>query len=129
MLQQRMAGKSVSEIARLFNMGKLTAGQRLKAAELQEIYQTARDVVAARIVPAALEVVEEKLVVDRDGDMAKDVMYGTGILSKNINLTATLQPADEDFDQWRRDRKALPAVTVTEPTPEPNPDDEGGPVH
>lgn len=107
MLSQKLIGRSNNEIAKLFNTSPGTVKKRLSIPELQEYFMTAREVVVTKLLPLAVEVAHEKLQVDRDGDMAKEVMYGSGLLSKNVNIQGALQmegSGAEDFDDWRRKR-------------------------
>lgn len=105
MMTQRLSGRSYGEIARMFNTTTGTVKKRLSIPELQEFFATAKEVVATRLLPLALEVMNEKLE-QGDGDMAKEVIFGTGILSKNVNIAATIAPVapTDDFDSWRRKR-------------------------
>lgn len=106
MLQTAVAGKPVTEIARIFNCSTSTVRKRLSLPELQEYFQTAKEVVATRLLPLALEVAEEKLEVDRDADMATKVMFGTGLLTHNARIEQQVQATvvEETYDEWRKKR-------------------------
>lgn len=114
MMTQKLAGRSNGEIANLFNCTTQTVRKRLSMPELQAYFDTAKEVVATKLLPLAIEVAHEKMEIDRDGEMATKVMFGTGLLTHNARIDAHVQAEirEESFDEWRKKRLILQEGTV-----------------
>lgn len=106
-----IAGASISTIARMFDMAPEVVKRKLSSPEVLAYYTTASEVVTTQLLPLALEVAEEKLRVDRDRDMAKEVLFGTGILNKNVRVQAVASSEDNYLD-WRRQRLEQAAIST-----------------
>jgi len=98
MAVHRMLGKSLREIGAIFDLSAETVRKRLTVAQGNELLGLTQDLVKERLLPKALAVYETKLL-EGDLEAARDVMFGTGGLSKSTTVKVGADP--ESLENWR----------------------------
>lgn len=102
MLAKRLSGSSLSEIAEQFQVSPQTINRRIKLAMREGLLDEATDTVIDDLVPKALAVFRAALL-EGDVDCARDILFGTGILSKTpkpaqtTTVTATTELSLEQY--------------------------------
>ena len=97
MLARRLAGATTNEIATEFHCSDRTVRRCLGEAREGGLLDRVRDYVAGTLIPKALRVYEQRL---EEGDLsaARDILFGTGLLRKNIKIEETVQPSAADVE-------------------------------
>lgn len=95
LLAHRAMGRSIREIAKLFEVSHGTAHRWVKEAQQTEQLKKAKGIVGERLIPKALAVYDQKL---EEGDLeaARDILFGVGVLSKQqkIEVTREMDPLE-----------------------------------
>lgn len=117
MLAKRITGASLDDIAQQFNLSKDTVNRRIKLAMRAGLLDEATDSVLGQLVPHALKVYADALL-GGDIDVARDILFGTGILKKNHapDSVSVQMTAEMTLDQFRDQLEA--ARKLDDPTDE-----------
>jgi transposase-like protein len=114
-LAHRAVGRSIREIAALFEVGSSTIHRWLKEAEQNEKLKRAKGIVGERLVPKALAVYDTKL---EQGDLeaARDILFGAGVLSKShkVEVTNNQDPLEKFRKKYFADDAIVEAEEVNE---------------
>lgn len=102
MLAKRISGASIDDLATQFNTSPDTVTRRIKLAIRQGLLDEATDNIFNDLVPMALEVFRAALK-SGDVNVAKDVLFGTGVLKKNppADQAQMTVSAELTLDQYR----------------------------
>jgi len=82
MLAQKLLGYTQEEIAKMFRCSEVTVERRLAQARRENLYGTVETLMTQNLIPKAILTFDQALD-EGDVDVAKDVLYGTGILRKS----------------------------------------------
>lgn len=110
MLQKRVDGQSYAKIGEEMNVSGDTVKRRLEWAKKQGLLAAAEERIVSELVPAAINAFKSAL----DNGMyeaARDVLFGTGLLSKNPEKAA--EQVEMTLTQWREDRKNKIVITTS----------------
>lgn len=105
-LQSKLSGKRILEIAEEFNISKATVHRALNDAERLGLMTHARDWLSLKAMPLSLAAIEEGLVLGElplRVDTAFRLLEGFGVLGKHATLT--VEPgkgAAESFEEFRQ---------------------------
>lgn len=129
---ERVAGKSIAEIATAYNCSRPTVSTYLAYGHQQNlIINEARQILGDKLVPLAIAVYEMHL---RQGSLeaAQDLLFGTGILQRTSNVKHEAADANDTLQAFREayfkakdtivvtdNQKALPGVVLSDSSHEP----------
>jgi hypothetical protein len=103
-LQSKLAGKRILEIADEFNISKATVHRALNDAEKMGLLAQARDWLSLKAIPLSLAAIEEALVlgdIPTKVDTAFRVLDGLGVTGKHAVLTIEQGKGAESFEEFR----------------------------
>lgn len=127
-LQAKLSGKRILEIAEEFNISKATVHRSLNDAQKMGLLTQARDWLSLKAVPLSLAAIEEALVmgdIPTKVDTAFRVLDGLGITGKHATLTVEQGKNTETFESFRetviqRVTRPVPAGDPADPAKERN---------
>lgn len=90
---------TIPALAQKFRVSEATISRDLKLVERLGLLDDAKHQIVSELVPAAVETYRQHLS-RQDKDMARDVLHGTGLLSKNAPPVATGE-AEMTLERWR----------------------------
>jgi hypothetical protein len=109
MLARRIQGASLDQIAAEFNVSENTIKRRIDYAQRHNLLADATDRVLTELVGPAHQVYAKALASEELQlalQAARDVMFGTGILSKNNRAqVAPAETVEMTLEMWREKRK------------------------
>jgi transposase-like protein len=116
MAQDRIAGLSIAEVARKYNVHPHTVENRFKLLRREELLEKAVERVVERLLESSMEAYEDLITQTDDKkvrlEAARDIAFGTGVLSKQNNALVNPNPqkgAEMTLRAWREKRFAKQA--------------------
>lgn len=84
-VEKLTSGKSIKEIAEQYDMSPGAVSNALSLADKNNFYERAQSLIMSRLVSPSLAVYEDR-ILRGDLEAARDILFGTGILSKTPKI-------------------------------------------
>lgn len=110
MIAMRVGGQSFAKIGNQMGVSPDTVKDRLAWARNQGLLADAEDRIVNELVPAAIQAFK-KALDEGMYEAARDVLFGTGLLSKDAKRAT--EQVEMTLEQWREQRKAKIVVTTS----------------
>ncbi len=126
MMQRRLLGDSLKEIAELFQTTPSTVADRLAIARREGFIERARDIIAGRLIPKAIATLDQIMEDDSAPHetrrrAATDILFGTAAMMKKAELEVKGGGHDEvTLEAIRNERLQRLKASAIEVTPVPD---------